>query len=172
MRKAQIASQIFIYIIAVVVVGLIIAYGYSAIKSFSEKGEQVEYITLKSNIENAVKSLTSDYGSVKRPDIGISGKYDAVCFVNKDRGREKANTSALCQEFDDQKEYFQPVACEGWKLERDNVFLIPDGSESFYAGEMVIAKNEDFLCIDVINNRINLQLKGLGDKVEVSNYTR
>ena len=94
MKKGQIAGQIFIYVIAVVVVGLIIAYGYSAIKGFSQKGEQVEYITLKSSLENSVKAIVSDYGSIKRPDISVPGKYEMICFVNKNR-KDAASDTAI-----------------------------------------------------------------------------
>jgi hypothetical protein len=168
MKKAQIAGQIFIYIIAVVVVGLIIAYGYSAIKGFSKKGEQVEYITLKSNIENSVKSIVSDYGSIKRPDIDVPGKYKLVCFVDKEK--YDAN-SAICKETSSLEDYHQPIVCSGWEIGRDNVYLTPDGSDSFDVGEIVIENKDAFMCFEVVNNKIKLQLTGLGDKVEVSGYS-
>ena len=57
MKKAQIAGQIFVYIIAVVVVGFIVVYGYSAIKGFSERGEEVESISLRKDLENSVQIL-------------------------------------------------------------------------------------------------------------------
>ena len=168
MRKAQIAGQIFIYIIAIVVVGLIIAYGYSAIKGFTEKGEEVEYITLRTNIENSVKSIASDYGSVKRPDISIPGKYEMVCFVDKAR-KEAADTTAICTQQPGLEKIYQPIVCSGWKTGRDNVFLVPDGSESFDVGTIVM-ETGSFLCLDVVNNKIKLQLTGLGDKVGVSQH--
>jgi hypothetical protein len=175
MRKAQVAGQVFIYIIAVVVVGLIIAYGYSAIKGFSEKGEQVEYITLKTSIENAVKSIASDFGSIKRPDISVPGKYERICFVDKSRA-DSADDYALCKTLPGMEEFFEPIVCSAWKTGRDNVFLVPDGSDSFDVGDISI-KNDGkpyaghpFICIDVINNNIRLQLEGKGDKVEVSEY--
>jgi hypothetical protein len=183
MKKAQIAGQIFIYVIAMVVVGLIVAYGYSAIKGFSQRGEEVEYITLKTDIENSARAIISDYGSIKRPDINIPGKYKMVCFVDKKR-KEGADDTYLCREADEVEDspelrkFHQPIACAGWKNGRDNVFLIPDGSESFDMGEIVIVHTADeevphdhpFLCIDVVNNKINLQLTGKGDRVEVSVY--
>lgn len=169
MKKAQTPGQIFIYIIAIVVVGMIIAYGYSAIKSFGQKGEQVEYITLKTGLESSIKSISSDYGSIKRPDINVPGKYELVCFVDKEK---YDSASALCKKNSgDEGKFFNPVACSGWENGRDNVYLIPDGTDSFDVGDIVISnKGNHFICLDVINNRINLQLKGLGDKVEISQY--
>jgi hypothetical protein len=51
------------------------------------------------------------------------------------------------------------------------VYLVPDGSESFDVGEIVITEGDlPFMCLEVINNKIKLQLMGLGDKVEISEY--
>ncbi len=170
MKKAQIAGQIFIYITAVVVVGLIIAYGYSAIKSFSQRGEEVEYITLQKNIQNSVAAISSDYGSISRPTVDVSGKYEMICFVDKNR-LDAADFTELCGAGDgDIEKLHQPIVCSGWKTGRVNVFLIPDGSESFDAGNIVIADDLPFLCLDVISNKIKLQLESLGDRVEVSKY--
>lgn len=178
MRKAQIAGQIFIYVLAVVVVGLIIAYGYSAIKGFSQKGEQVEYITLKTSIENSVKGIVSDYGSIKRPDISVPGKYTMVCFVDRSRASD-ASSTAMCTSMSGSEKYFEPVACSGWQTGRDDVFLIPDGSESFSVGATLEISNtgnqyyagQPFICFDVINGKIKLQLESKGDRVVVSEYS-
>ncbi len=177
MKKAQVAGQIFIYIIAIIVVGLIIAYGYSAIKGFSDKGEQVEYITLMSSIQNSVKSMVSDFGSIKRPSIDISGKYTMVCFVDKSRAKDADNT-ALCSSVPGQEKFYEPVACSGWKTGRDDVFLIPDGSESFSVDSTLEISNtgkpyqgQPFICLEVVNNKITLQLESKGDRVVVSDYS-
>lgn len=168
-KKAQTAGQIFVYVLAIVVVGLIIAYGYSAIKDFTEKGEQVEYITLQKGLENSVKAIMSDYGSVKRPDVNVPGAYEMICFMDREKA-DGADGTALCTEVPEEEKLYQPIACSGWKTGRNNVFLIPDGSDAFDVGNIVIKDNRPFICLDVINNKVNLQLKGLGDKVEVSQY--
>ncbi len=169
-KKAQSAEQIFIYITAIVVIGLIVAYGYSAIKGFTKKGEQVEYITLKTSLENSVKSIASDYGSIKRPDIDISGAYTMICFVDKEQSGN-AQSSAVCRKLPQQEQYFEPLVCSGWSNRAGgNVYLIPDGSVSFDVGDIVIKDNYPFMCFEVVNSKIKLQLTGLGDKVEVSKY--
>jgi hypothetical protein len=174
MRKAQVAGQVFIYILAIVVVGLIIAYGYSAIKGFTKKGEQVEYITLKTSLENAFKGIISDYGSIKRPDIDVPGKYSMVCFVDKsvvEANPANADGYALCTSQPTLERYYSPIACSGWKTGRNNVFLIPDGSEAFDVGNIVIDSLNHFICFDVVNNKIRLQLEGLGNAVKISEYS-
>ena len=168
MRKAQIAGQIFIYIIAVVVVGFIIVYGYSAIKGFSDKESQVEFITLKTNVENSFKSIISDYGSIKRPDLDVPGRFRMLCFVDKTKAAASATTD-LCREGGADGLY-EPVVCATWSLGRDNVFLVPDGSVSWDVGDIILNDGDAFLCLPVVNNKVKLQLKSLGDKVRVSTY--
>jgi len=181
MKKAQSAEQIFIYIVAIVVVGLIILYGYSAIKGFTQRGEEVEFITLKTGLENSFKSIVSDYGSVKRPDISVSSKYEMICFVDKSRPDGDIDNTAICNKAiaDAQKlsDLYQPIMCAGWKTHRDSIFLLPDGSQSLDVGTTLVIKNDNqpyagqpFLCIKAVNNKIKLQLAGLGDKVEASEY--
>ncbi len=175
MRKAQVAGQIFIYIIAIVVVGLIVVYGYSAIKDFRKKGEEVEHITLKTNMQNAFKSIISDYGSIKRPDFDIPGKYTMVCFVDT-ANKAAADSSDLCRQDGGDDPLFEPVVCSGWKIGKDNVYLVPDGSESWDVGKIIFSSDNNpfagqhFMCFDVVNNKIKIQLKSLGDKVEISKY--
>lgn len=180
MKKGQIAGQIFIYVIAVVVVGLILAYGYTAIKDFSKRGEEVEYITLKTDFENSFKSIISDFGSIKRPDLAVPGKYSHICFVKKDIGEDSIQNSPICTRLDDEEDGFEyskihsPVACSAWKNGRNNVFFMPDGSDAFDVGEITIKvggeEDKSFICIENVNNKVKLQLKGLGDKVQVSEY--
>ncbi|MBI5880558.1 hypothetical protein HZB90_00335 [archaeon] len=174
MRKAQVAGQVFIYILAIVVVGLIIAYGYSAIKGFTQKGEQVEYITLKTGLENSFKGIISNYGSVKRlDDLNIPGKYSMVCFVDKDSASRAAEFAICTPQPPPLDKYHNPIACSGWKTGRSNVFLIPDGSDSFDVGKILFEDNEGrpFLCLDVVNNKIKLQLESRGNAVKVSEYS-
>ena len=38
-KKAEVASQIFVYIIALVVVGMVIVFGYKAIKNFGSRSK-------------------------------------------------------------------------------------------------------------------------------------
>ena len=175
MKKAQVAGQIFIYITAIVVVGLIIVYGYSAIKGFTQKGEQVEYINLKTSMENSFRSIISDYGSIKRPNLDIPSKYSMICFVDKDR-KAAADTTSLCRKDGPEDTLFEPVICSSWKIGEDNLYLVPDGSESWDVGPIVF-KNDNtdysgqpFMCFEVNNNKIKMQLKSLGDKIEISLY--
>lgn len=173
--RGQIAGQIFIYIVAIVVVGFIIVYGYSAVKSFRQRGEEVEYISLKTNIESSVKGIVSDYGSVRRPDFMVPSKYSSVCFVKKELAKSSdgpaaISASPLCRSGDGD-DFYEPIACEGWKTGRSNVFLIPDGTDAFDVGAIQLTEDDDnFLCVPVVNGRLRVTLTGKGDRVMIEEY--
>jgi hypothetical protein len=171
-RKAQVAGQVFIYITAIVVVGFIIVYGYSAITKFTQRGQEVEYISLKTSMENSFKAIVSDYGSIKRPDIDIPGKYTAVCFIDKENFAAKQSTP-ICGGGGDTgaDKYNSPIACAAWATKRSNVFLLPDGSDNFDVGTIQIEGGAPYICFNVVNNKIRLQLESMGDKVKVSEYS-
>ncbi|MBI5398943.1 hypothetical protein HZB03_05760 [Candidatus Woesearchaeota archaeon] len=162
-RKAQIVGQVFIYAISIIMITLILAYGYKAIKDFSKRGEEVALITLKSSVQNAFRGILSDYGTIKRPDLDIPGNYKKVCFIES--GSSGVGTPLCMAGTTD----YEPLVCSAWGG-RDNAFLIPDGSDAFNVGEITIEGGVPYACFDVVNNKINLQLKSLGDKVEISTY--
>jgi hypothetical protein len=79
--KGQIAGQVFIYMMAVIVIGGIALVGYSAIKNITGKSCDVEKITFKSDMENLIEKYTS-YGSVNKKTLRAPCEYDTVCFVD------------------------------------------------------------------------------------------
>ncbi|MBI4739180.1 hypothetical protein HY772_06510 [Candidatus Woesearchaeota archaeon] len=159
--KAQIVGQVFIYAISIIMIALILAYGYKAIKDFSKRGEEVALITLKSSMQNAFKGIVSDYGTIKRPDLDIPGKYKKVCFTASE---SDGVGTPLCMAGTAD---YEPLVCSVWGG-RDNTFLLPDGSDAFSVGEITIEGGAPYACFNVLNNKIKLQLKSLGDKVEIS----
>ena len=79
--KKGIAGQVFIYIIALFLVAFIMIYGYKAIKTLTTKTDQITFLKFKTDLESAVGSISSDYGSVERKTFFIGDKYKKACFV-------------------------------------------------------------------------------------------
>ncbi|MFQ5475146.1 MAG: hypothetical protein ACE5DM_04885 [Candidatus Nanoarchaeia archaeon] len=181
MKKAQMPGQIFVYILAIIVVGGIIAYGYTAIKDFSDRGEQVAFLSFKQAFENNVKTMVSDYGTIKRPDFAVPSKYRKVCIVDFKKGYTSGFVSdtATCVLGDQKKS--EPLVCSSWKQGAQqyvsnpgaqstlsNVFLTPDGTDSFHVDKISVP--DGMLCAPVENGKIKLQMKSTGDSVEVTLY--
>ncbi|HEY9703722.1 MAG TPA: hypothetical protein V6C58_14840 [Allocoleopsis sp.] len=80
-RKGQIAGQIFIYIMAVIVIGAIAIIGYSAIDKVLNKSCDAEKAVFKTNLEELIEKYTS-FGSVNKKTIRAPCEYDTICFVD------------------------------------------------------------------------------------------
>src|SRR3989338_11458181 len=78
--KGQIVGQIFIYVLAIVVMGAILIFGYNAIADFRSKSSQVSTIRIQSDVSSAIESLSSDFGSVKKKEIFLD-EYSSLCLV-------------------------------------------------------------------------------------------
>ncbi|RME78681.1 hypothetical protein D6774_00385 [Candidatus Woesearchaeota archaeon] len=164
--KAQ-AQQIFIFILAMLITAGIIVYGYTAIKDFTQRQEEVEALTLQKQLENEFEILLSDFGTIKRPEIRVPEKFDFVCF--SDGFKAKDDNADICNSGNDA---YSPVACSAYKNDQANVFFIPDGSKNFMVIDNKIQINSgSVLCVPVRRGRINLQLESKGDRILASTYS-
>ncbi len=160
MKKSQLYSQIFIYILTIFLIAIIFVFGYNTILNFKKRAEQVSCIKFKTDLQNAIKSITSDFGSVIRKDLQLCGNYKKVCFVES---FEAFDVDKLPSSID-------PIIIDSIKYETGkNVFLVEDiAKESFYAGK--ISVNPDVLCIKAVDDKISLRLEGKGNYVLLSNW--
>ena len=80
-RKAQVIGQVFIYIMAAIIIGIIILIGYNAISGTIERSCQVEQAGFKTKIESLIDK-SSNYGSITRQPISAPCRYEEVCFID------------------------------------------------------------------------------------------
>jgi len=159
-KKAQDSSQIFIYIMTIVVLGMILIFGYRSITSIKERTEQVVYIKLKADLENSIKQLSSDYGSVSVKELEIPPKFQKLCFVSNELidGGMTGITGGKYPIIDDSVQ----------SKVRNNVFMVPDGSDAVYVGK--IEASPSFFCADNVAGKVKVRLEGLGDRTKVSQF--
>lgn len=159
MKKSQLYSQIFIYVLTIVLISLILVYGYNAVRNFKERGEQVCKLKLKNELQNSIKSISSDFGTVRRKDIQLCENYNEVCFVETfEKIDNKRNPLSNVPITD-------PIIIDSINsYTNKNTFLVDKiAKESFYAGN--ISVELDVLCIEAKNNRLSLRLEGKGSHV-------
>ena len=164
MKQAQIYGQIFIYILTLVLVSFILVYGYNAVQNFKKRAEQVSCLTFRNDLQNAVETMSSEFGSVKRKELQLCNGYHSVCFV------ESKGTSVNLNDIDD------PIIKDSISSNSGkNVFLVDKiAKESFNAGKISVKvppNNKDILCIDAKNNQISLRLEGQGNYVLLSEWS-
>ena len=165
MARAQVQNQIFIYVISLVVISLIMLYGYNALNKLRDQSEKVSYIQLKTDLENEIKKMGYEYGSVEKKVFDVPSDIKKVCFAEHDN-------NAITQVMVGDAVIWDSIDSGVEK----NVFL-KKGSvaeESFYIGNIEVegpppAMNP-FLCFDVASSKIIVRLEGLGKKVKVSEW--
>jgi len=156
--KSQLYSQIFIYILTIILVSFILVYGYNAIYNFKKRAEQVSCLKFKNDLSNAVESVSSDFGSVKRKDLQLCAGYTQACFVET---FESPNPPLNVNPF---------IKGELLSNTGNNVFLIDGGApESFHVGK--ISVEPDVFCIKAAGNKISLRLEGKGNHVLLSQWS-
>ena len=156
--RAQLYSQIFIYILTIILISFILFYGYNAVQNFKERAEQVCLLKFKNDLSNAVESISSDFGSIKRKDLQLCAGYAQVCFVETlESPILPNNADAIIRD---------SVLSNTGK----NVFLVEKiARESFYAGK--ISVEPDLLCIKAPNNKISIKLEGKGNHALLSQWS-
>lgn len=177
-RRGQL-STVFVYIMAAIVFVVIVVFGYKAITEFVSKGERVAFVSFKADIEEAVRSIASDYGSVviynAQNPLRVPGRYERVCFIDVDKSPPIRCDVVL-----------NPIICDAWKTAFDaggwsaseaNVFLEPLGMLPIKVYRLRVDTNSNgvedsadggHLCFGTASGRIDIRLEGKGDHTFIS----
>jgi len=162
MSKSQIQTQVFVYIIAIILFSFVLVYGYNAIRGFKERSEQVAYIKFKTDLTSAIKRISPDFGTLKREEFFIGGEYTKVCFV---------------QNYDPRSDLANYIDGEGQSIIADsvrggvskNVFLFTNSlQESLDIGKITV--EGDYGCFNVLNGKLKVQFEGMGDHAHISGW--
>jgi len=164
--KAQL-SQVFIYIFAAVLAVSIMLYGYRMIKGFGQRTEQIALVRFKTDLESEIRTIASDYGSVKKVELTLPSRYTKVCFVDFSKPIGVIESSKTCTPGNPD---FNPLGCDAWKDQTQNIFLVPWTDFVIKTEKIEITEPDGALCIQTINNRITLRLEGLGDRAKLEKW--
>lgn len=80
-KKGQIVGQVFIFIMAALIIGVIVLIGYNAISKTLSKSCQIEQISFKTKLESLI-DRSNGYGSVTKQSLIAPCQYETVCFVD------------------------------------------------------------------------------------------
>jgi len=168
MKKSQI-SQIFVYILTLVVFSMILIYGYKAISNFISKGDEISLLQVRKELENSISKTSRDFGTVIREEISIPAKFSSICFVNTEKWNI-ANQQEICNPSNQQE--YNALICDSWKSRAQfNLFLveIKGGIESFFVGNVEVA-DPYYDCINSAQGRLTLRFEGIGGKTKVEEW--
>lgn len=161
-KKGEITGQLFVFLLAIILFGLILIYGYKAVKTFGEKSKETAFIEFKENLQTAIRTALMDYGSVKKFQLAIPSNYKEVCFIDLEtlqikntRLNELANTRPLI---------FNAIETGT----SQNIFLVPMAESPLQVEKLSI--DEGFICFENIKIGVSLRLEGKGKSVGISRW--
>jgi hypothetical protein len=160
-KKGMGIGQVFIFIISAITFALIMIFGYQSISQFIQSGEDVAFVQFKTGLENDIKKIYTEFGSVRISEYNLPIEYEQICFIDLDAKSDPE----LCKE--------DPAACsiwegadpeDGYNSVDENVFLRPVAPHKIKVYDLEIDNDEkDYLCLPIANGGFSLYLEGRGD---------
>ena len=172
-KKGLVVGQVFVFIIAVVVFGLVLLFGYKMVGWFIDKGDDVQFYQFKTDLETAFQRIYTEYGSVRILTFHLPTKYKEICFIdlNKNPLDSQDPASDYCQT--------HPLGCDLWSdtylngkylSGEENVLLNPIAPVKIKVSS--IAADKGNLCIDITGGTFDVFVEGKGDHAFVSKPVR
>ena len=169
-------GQIFIFITSLIVVSLILIYGFKVITQQLLVSKELELLQFRKNIESHVSSYANDFGSVgyKR----LIGPSDVTLLCITSYYDSKTNVVS-CSSLHAIPTIVSDSYSSGIGLrEKKNVFLFTSKgalADSYYAGNITVKAGTgvsvlgcNVLCIPSSRQTFNLVFSGRGNHVDIS----
>ncbi len=164
-RRAQVIGQVFVFIIAGLVFVLILAYGYKAIVNFMERGEEVQIIDFRNELNSAITMIKRDYGSVQRVDLRMPSNAREVCFVTSDPADVRVPG------WEEELKNSRPLMHSAWSIGKENVFLVPKQPAPIIIADIVVEpETAGYLCLPIVNGKVSIRVEGTGNKALISRW--
>ena len=166
--KAQ-TSEIFFFILAIVIIGLLLLFGVKYIMELGSKVNQIDLVRFKTDLEGYADEIRPVYGKWRRIEMDVPTGIDIVCFVQLSTFTESPlyiEQEGLCQKDDSDYDF---LMCQAWQSDTTrNVYTQPfdelDVGISLGALEVGDA-NTNYLCIDTSSNSMKIKMTGEGNKL-------
>ena len=151
-NHAQLIGQVVMFVLAAIIFGMILLYGYQAIHSFLEKGRAVALATFYTDLAQGVDLIKRDVASVSRLELSLPAQYTEVCIADPidEKGMLQAENLRMYN---------------AWISGSENIFLIPPSPQPFKIEDIIVPHGA--FCIPN-TGKIILRLEGTGDKTQVT----
>ncbi|MBI4896135.1 MAG: hypothetical protein HY832_01150 [Candidatus Aenigmarchaeota archaeon] len=170
-------AEIFFFILAIVIIGLLLLFGVKYIMELGTKINQIDVVQFKTDLEGYANDIRPVYGKWKKIEMNVPAGIDHVCFVQMETFTARQLTAidkrqeGLCQK--DSPDYNFNI-CQAWQDDStQNVYVEPfvklDVGITLGAMEVGTA-DEDYLCIDTSAHILNIRMTGKGDRVLVEEW--
>jgi len=179
MRKAQISGQVFVYIMAIIIAGLVLMFGVNVIKGQLANQDKIVYSKFVEGVKNTVS--TTRFNSVDQEKYKLSLDYVEVCFVdytkdmNQINSKDSANWLETNHPFIADEIANRPVTTNEDLLESNTNMFLVDKDGGISAESVGKVKYEDggssyYFCTQVKNGYVELQFQGIKGGVKITEW--
>lgn len=154
-KRGQLSGNVFIYLFAIIIIGLTLILGYKYISSTKENIVKSNLILLKNKLTSDIDAISSDYGSSKKVSYSIP-ESAKLCLFDLDKKEEILRNLPI---------NFNHLIKDSIESNvKKNAFVIGDSIfESYYLGDIEI--NEPyFKCLKPVAGKISFVVEGAGNK--------
>lgn len=158
-KRSQ-AEHIFLYILTIVIIGLIVIFGYKAIANLLEVGGTAQKVRFQKDFQNAVAQGRS-YGRITTHTFAVGDEYSQICMIDAGAiGRAGSLVGSNVK---------HPLIINSVEGDvPENSFLVKkDGTIEPYTVETLEAAGGG-LCAPVLSGKAQIRFEGMGDRVKVS----
>ena len=155
--RAQSASMIVVFVLALLIGSLVMLFGYRSVRRILGQAETATLLTFKQDLESVTTTLS--YGSVRKADLKLPDSYTTICFADLDY-----LGSNLSPELRFNVKFH--VINDSVQDAQANVFLFPDGSQSFLVGPLIVEGG--FACANASAGRVTVGFEGMGNRTKVT----
>lgn len=162
-RRAQIQGQVFIYILAIVVVGLLLLFGTRSIISILHQACDVQEVQFKTTLETVI-TQSIPFGSSSNEYLDAPCDFVQVCFADTSVLIDPAAAAMSADNFFINNALASHV--------RRNVFLVRSdasiNTRLFFEPAVAVAAPSNIVCVNKTNGKFGVFLEGKGKNVMIS----
>jgi hypothetical protein len=162
MRKGQVISQSLVFILALIIMGMVMVFGYQALDGLQMQWKVHKLLTFKSELRTAFASISNEYETVKTKSFDVPSGFKEICFIDQpyydeDHSRIPPDAYPIIVDYVDTL-----------NAEPKNTFLCPPCIEQDYLGTITInGRSEAYKCIPIKSGKFSIKLRGLGNKADI-----
>ena len=155
-RRGQIQNRIFLFAVSLIILAVIVIWGYKAISGLQEKQNQAALIKFKTQLDADIDAAANDFGSVRSNKYFLPTNFDEMCLV--DTTRVKADNILN-----------HPVVKDNVESDADaNMFLLGKNKlEVFNVGNLGLFNYPHYWCVKTKVGKIELTYEGKGGEALV-----
>ena len=168
-RKTQTAANSFVYILAAIVIGVTLIVGTGAFFMVRNNISEFELQEAQSKMVNGIEKNSKQFGSKKKLELVVPGKFTTVCFVSSlDESTRTFDSNVKTAPM---LSKYPVIEASVIADNEDNIFfLTPDEDigHSFQVANLDV--DGSFLCVDQKEDGTSFVfLEGKGNKVRLTN---